>query len=326
MTGSIKSEPNGTDSGCEPHLEAYTHSDPIILRSAVAIDEVVEAYKKPPQDRRDHILRLALSSAERQVPSAYDARDRPAHKQGPQSLHNLPKVHRHTERHLKLARRAARRVHRPDHQRHPLTMDTAIKSATGHESMELLKIGYMLLVFQDSDRCTTDDLERVASGHWLMPTNDLDLIVRIRAVVARLCRFGDHLALAGLLNSDNKSINVDLFLEELENSQQNPKLWLDSAPSPLILSISAIKAILCGEIWCVLIQLNLPPPVEKFIERFGCYIAEGLEFLSKLTFVLQDENVCEYCLGWYRSDNIAMLRWPSALKALSKDWQEHGHQ
>lgn len=153
----------------------------------------------------------------------------------------------------------------------------AVKHATGHPSEELFKIGYMLSIVQERTTFTFDDLARVASSSWVMPTGDLDLIDRVRDIISLPCNFAEELSQSGFqdfVNHVDEPEEVQNFLKRLDHVRTHPR----RLPRIPTLSVSEVKMVLCAEIWCTWDYDNpCPLPSEiAFVEFLGTESVLGL--------------------------------------------------
>ncbi|KAI3321281.1 hypothetical protein HD806DRAFT_204392 [Xylariaceae sp. AK1471] len=186
----------------------------------------------------------------------------------------------------------------------PTKLVKAVKFATGYESEELFRIGYILLMVQEWKTYALADLAHVVSSDWDMPTSDLDLIDRVRDMMALPCRLAEVLSQAkftDFVKHVNKPLEVRSFLRRLEHLKTLPR---DPDRTP-ILPISDFKVILCAEIWCTWAHENrspLPSKVE-FVELFGPEIAVAITiFVRRFAKALTCPEFQGYILQWYGFD------------------------
>jgi hypothetical protein len=177
----------------------------------------------------------------------------------------------------------------------PTKVLNAAKFATGHKSEELFRIGYMLLIVREWNSYTLADLAHVVSSNWVMPTDDLDLIDRVRDTMASSCRFAEDLhqsKFPDFVKHVDRPREVRDFMRQLEDFRTLPR---DRNRSP-ILGISDFKVILCAEIWCTWAhesQSPLPSRVD-FVELFGPGIAAAIKlFVRRLA-----TGIVQWFLGW----------------------------
>ncbi|KAI1310733.1 hypothetical protein F5Y03DRAFT_345477 [Xylaria venustula] len=185
----------------------------------------------------------------------------------------------------------------------------AMKHATGHQSEELFKIGYMLSIIQERTTYTLGDLAHVISSSWVIPTGDLDLIDRVRDIISLPCSFAEELNQAGFLrfvDRIDEPLEIQNFLGRLDHVRTHPR----KSPRDLTLPISELKAILCAEIWCTWAYENrspLPPEV-AFVSLFGpATVVSITEFATRLEKAFTCEEFQDYILRWYGFD-VAILR------------------
>ncbi|KAI0966163.1 hypothetical protein F4678DRAFT_302395 [Xylaria arbuscula] len=190
----------------------------------------------------------------------------------------------------------------------------AMKHATGHQSEELFKIGYMLSIIQERTTYTLDDLAYILSSSWVIPTADLDLIDRVRDIILLPCNFAEELNQAGFLrfvNRIDEPIEVQNFLGRLDHVRTHPRGF----PRDPTLSISEVTAILCAEIWCTWAYENrspLPPEV-AFVSLFGPETVVSItEFATRLEKAFTCKGFQDYVLRWYGFD-VSILRNINAL-------------
>ncbi|KAI1356225.1 hypothetical protein F5Y01DRAFT_268955 [Xylaria sp. FL0043] len=190
----------------------------------------------------------------------------------------------------------------------------AMKHATGYESEELFKIGYILSIVQERIAYTIEDLAYVISNSWAMPTGDLDLIDRVRDTMSLPCNFAEELSRSGFqgfVNHVDEAIEVQNFLEQLDHVRTHPQ----NSPRTSILSLTDVKAVLCAEIWCTWAYENKSPlPSEvAFVSLFGPQVAVKItEFARQLEKAFTYKEFQDYVLRWYGFD-VAILRNMGAL-------------
>ncbi|KAI0539068.1 hypothetical protein GGR58DRAFT_500506 [Xylaria digitata] len=165
----------------------------------------------------------------------------------------------------------------------PTKIAKSMGHATGHESEELFRIGNMLLIVQERATYTIDDMAHVVSNNWVLPTGDLDLIDRVRDKISLSCNFVEDISQSGFqrfVKHIDEPIAVKSFMERLHRLRIDPQF-----PRAPTLSLSAVKAVLCAEIWCTWVyenQSSLPSKV-AFVELFGPGMAvEITEFTRQL--------------------------------------------
>lgn len=165
----------------------------------------------------------------------------------------------------------------------PTQVAETMKYATGHESEELFRIGYTLLILE-RDLYTFDDLAHAISGSRVMPVVNLDLIHRVRDKLALPCYFAEDITRAGfrdIVNLVEDPVEVHSFLERLDQMRTGGR---DLASDP-ILSYSEVKAVLCAEIWCRWLSNEDPEPLlsnsARFVGLFGPETAVEVNAFSK---------------------------------------------
>ncbi|KAI0429311.1 hypothetical protein F5Y09DRAFT_260745 [Xylaria sp. FL1042] len=199
----------------------------------------------------------------------------------------------------------------------------AMKHATGHQSEELFKIGYILSIVQERTAYTIDDLAHVISNNWAMPTGDLDLIDRVRDIMFLPCNFAEVLSRSGFqdfVGHVDEPIEVQNFLERLDHVRTHSQEF----PRTPTLSLAEVKAVLCAEVWCTWAYENKSPlPSEvAFITLFGTGVAAKItEFTRQLEKAFTCKEFKDYILRWYGFD-VSILRTINSLIDLVDEYGE----
>ncbi|KAF2963564.1 hypothetical protein GQX73_g10019 [Xylaria multiplex] len=201
----------------------------------------------------------------------------------------------------------------------PIKIAKAMGHATGHESQELFRIGNMLLIVQERGTYTIDDMAHVMSNNWVLPTGDLDLIDRVRDKMSLSCNFVEDINRCGFQHFAkhvDEPIAVKSFMGQLGRLRIDPQRR-EFSRTP-ILSLSAVKAVLCAEIWCAWACENRSPlpPKAAFVELFGPGMAVRItEFTEQLMRAFTCNNFKLAVLQRYGYD-IAFLSDFSVLVSL----------
>ncbi|KAI0908270.1 hypothetical protein F4823DRAFT_599964 [Ustulina deusta] len=199
----------------------------------------------------------------------------------------------------------------------PIKIAKAMKHATGHQSEELFKIGYMLSIVQERTTYTLDDLTQVISNNWVMLTGDLDLIDRVKDIMALSCNFAEELSQSGFgdfVKHVDEPMEVQSFLKRLDHIRTHPQ----GSPRAPTLSVSEAKAVLCAEVRCTWAYENQSPlPSEvAFVELSGLGMDVKItEFARRLEKAFNCREFQEYILRWYGFD-VAIVRSINALVKL----------
>ncbi|KAI0816090.1 hypothetical protein GGR55DRAFT_216906 [Xylaria sp. FL0064] len=199
----------------------------------------------------------------------------------------------------------------------------AMKHATGYESEELFKIGYILSIVQERPAYTIDHLAHVVSNDWAMPTGDLDLIGRVRDIMSLPCNFAEELSQSGFqafVNHVDEPIEVQNFLERLDHV----RTYSRNTPRTPILALADVKAVLYAEIWCTwAYEKRSPLPAEvMFATLFGPEIAVKIKaFARQLEKAFTCKAFKDYVLRWYGFD-VVILRNIGALVDLVDVYHE----
>ncbi|KAI1260676.1 hypothetical protein F5Y18DRAFT_248950 [Xylariaceae sp. FL1019] len=196
-------------------------------------------------------------------------------------------------------------------------MPKAVLNATGHESLELFKIGCMLLKVQDDADCSLEDLEYFVSKEWRMPTGDyaVDLLDRVQVGIHVPCQFLERLKRSKFEQFHDHADDprqVQGFLGRMEQAKKLPR----TGP---ILSVLDFKTILVAEIWCSWAygNNNPLPPKSHFLQLFGQEIAVPLAMFSK-RFLEGMNSLRRYCCVCVLTNSIV---WQA-----SKDFQKYVRQ
>ncbi|KAI1826971.1 hypothetical protein F4861DRAFT_462931 [Xylaria intraflava] len=190
----------------------------------------------------------------------------------------------------------------------PIKLAKAMKHATGYESEELFRIGYMLLIVQEHQAYTLDNLAQVTSTNWVMPTDDLDLIDRVRDIMSLPCNFAKELSQSNfrhLAEHVDDPREVQSFLGRLASV----KLHSGGLPQS-VLSVLEIKAIICAEIWCTWANEDRSPlpSTKSFIGLFGPGVeSEVIAFVTRLQQAFTCKEVRDFILQRYGYD-VVFLR------------------
>ncbi|KAI0164136.1 hypothetical protein GGR57DRAFT_276500 [Xylariaceae sp. FL1272] len=197
-------------------------------------------------------------------------------------------------------------------------MPKAVMNATGHESLELFKIGCMLLEVQDNEDCSLEDLAWFISREWQMPKGNyaVDLLDRVQVGIHVPCQFLERLIRSKfeqLHDHVHDPRQVQGFLGRMEQSKKLPRT------SP-VLSVLDFKTILAAEIWCSWAHRNNGPLPAKnhFIQLFGQETAIPLAMFSKqfLNVWAASKDFQKYVRQWYGLDMAIAVR-TEALSALA---------
>ncbi|KAI0449880.1 hypothetical protein F5B21DRAFT_492847 [Xylaria acuta] len=133
----------------------------------------------------------------------------------------------------------------------------AMENATGHQSLELFKLGYMLYIVEKHTEYTLNDLADVMETDWCFPGddfNDPELPNHVRDLVFFPCNMAEetsrnevHELLRNPHNLNQTPAVMRMFLNG-PGPNETDETW--SLPRKITLFPATIEAVLCAEIWC----------------------------------------------------------------------------